>query len=105
VRSNGRKQEAEQLYRQSLAIGERVANMDPGDLWHAHMPAACCYHLGDLLLETKRHKEADQVYRRAIEEYKTLLAKFPGPSYIHEEFNHVLRQHATLLKPAAAQEK
>jgi beta-lactamase regulating signal transducer with metallopeptidase domain/tetratricopeptide (TPR) repeat protein len=79
-RETGRVKESEQVFRQSLALSEKLAN--PQQTAYREDLATAYSHLGELYLDMGRVQEAEQSYRRALALLQQLPAervKEPGP--------------------------
>jgi tetratricopeptide (TPR) repeat protein len=80
--STGRLKEAENTYREVLAIWETVLNRDPGNRHYRWNAAAASQQLGEFFQTTGRGKEAGEAYRRALKVWEDLTAQYPTvPAY------------------------
>ena len=67
---------AESTYRQSLAVGDRLLAVPKVD-YYRKTQATAHDELGDLLVRTKRYREAATEYRQSIALYENLAVEFP----------------------------
>ena len=79
-REENRMDEAEQAYREALAIKEKLAERYSSVTQYRQDLAASLNNLGTLVSSIGRSSEAEAVYRRAIQLYERLAADSPADS-------------------------
>jgi tetratricopeptide (TPR) repeat protein len=93
LNKTGHTEEAEEVYRSSLAIKQKLLADFP-DLPHHHFDVAEVERsLGNLLAEKGQVLEAEQLYRHAIDVFEPVFAKRqrPGASGLFECYNSLAR--------------
>jgi WD40 repeat protein/tetratricopeptide (TPR) repeat protein/serine/threonine protein kinase len=74
---DGRQQEAEQAFRQTLECYEKLAAQSPADADYRQGVADSLFDLGAFLRSNSRPGEAEQVFRQALGCFDRLAAEFP----------------------------
>src|SRR5207244_5468059 len=77
----GRAQEAEDAYREAIALQKQLTTEFPAKPGYRQDLARSRNNLGMLLKDKGRLKEAEEAYREAIALYKPLAEPSPHPDY------------------------
>jgi tetratricopeptide (TPR) repeat protein len=93
----GRLEEAEALLRRGRQLGEPlVKDLKTSHRYARQNLAAVEDTLGHLLMDTKRHQEAEQAYRRSLELKESLVADTPTDPEVRRGVPHALANLGTL---------
>jgi tetratricopeptide (TPR) repeat protein len=84
----GRPKEAEEAYREALAIRKQLAAEFPNRPDYRHELARNHNNLGNLLSAIGRPKEAEEAYREALAIRKQLAADFPNRPDYRQDLGH-----------------
>jgi tetratricopeptide (TPR) repeat protein len=85
LRDLGKRPEAEQQYRQALALHEQLAADFPAVPQYRHDLAMSYHNLGLVLRDLGKRPEAEQRYRRALALQEKLAADFPAVPLYRQE--------------------
>ncbi len=97
LRSDGRLKESEAAYRKALDLGREIGRERLTDAVSTSGLAVVVEHAG-------RFAEAEQLYRRAVELYESLVKRDPGMTLYRQDLAATLASLATLLAKRTGQE-
>jgi serine/threonine protein kinase/tetratricopeptide (TPR) repeat protein len=85
LQQTGRPKETEEVWRQALAVYEKLAGEFPKNPWHRLSWAQCHIRLGSWLQGAGRTEEAKQAFRAALAVYEKLEADIPNEQTVQYE--------------------
>jgi tetratricopeptide (TPR) repeat protein len=99
------RQGAEDAFRRSIAISERLAGRERAGDADVHILAVAQNNLGQLLLEQNRAPEAGPLFTQSVGHFEKLVAAAPKQIDYQSHFGYVLAQQSAFFERTGATDK